>query len=156
MAALSYESPQRILAYNVQSWTICLHDIYTMSTRYLHYIYTMSTYIHICLHDVYSISTRCLHIYVNMMSTQYLHYVYTYDLHDIYTMWQCIIELYTCSHNWLKCVSAAVPWRAARLNIVCVCHSDTPWWTVCHYFVFCIFTVLVWQIDFFLARCLFL
>ena len=78
---------------------LCLHYIYTISTRYLHDVYTMSTYI--CLHDVYRISTRCLHIHVYAMSTRYLHYVYTYDVQDIYTMSTYMCALSPIWVSWL-------------------------------------------------------
>ena len=50
----------------------------------------------------------------------------------------------TSFHYWLQCFSAAVPWRAACLNIVCVGDSNLIWWTVCHYFFSCIPTLLIW------------
>jgi len=138
----------------IYMFTRYLDYVYTISTLYLHYIYTTSVHIYMstrCLHDIYSMST---YIYVYTLSTRYLYYVCTYDLHYISTLWYCVSDLRTCLHNWLQCVSAAVPWRAACPNIVCVCDSDLPWCTVCRYFVFFTFTFLVWQIRFFLARCL--
>jgi len=104
-----------------------------MNHWYLHDIYTMSTCI--CLHYVYMISTLCLHIW----STWYLHYV-------IVRNW--LTGLFT----YLITVSAAVPWRAVCLNIVCMSDSDLPWCTVCHYFVFCNVTAFIFGFHFFRKR----
>ena len=114
----------------------------------------------LCLHYVYIISTTCLHIKTNMIYTWYMRkvftyiYIYTWCMHSIHilsdyyiqvicTLWQSVVDALTHFHHWLQCFSAAVPWRAACFNIVCVGDSNLFWWTVCNYFFFCMSIPLI-------------
>ena len=85
--------------------TICLHDIYTICTS-------------ICLYDVYTIYSRCIYTYINVyiVYTWYLYSVYKCDVHDIHTIWRCILVFLICLYNWLQCVGADMHWRAASVN----------------------------------------
>ena len=120
-----------------------ISHIYTISTVYLHngYIYI---YIYMC--DIYMISTKYLHMCSYIVFIWNILYDYTYYINYACIIWQCVKYLHSYLNNSLQCASAAVPWRAACINLVSVCDVYMHWFIVCHYVQFWNIMSLVCQL----------